>query len=232
MQERVIKWREMNKGRVVTFDQFDKFREESVRESFEKRKQEQISNLLQKVSPRYHDKVFSDFHVDCPEQSVVKKVAQRFVETFHERSKDGTCLIFSGNPGTGKTFLSLIMYQLLAKAGYLVSYEPSLQFLRILKEANFNSHNAYHSLLDSYKRIPLLIIDEVTEGYGGKDGQLAEWEKQMLFALVDVRYHHKLCTLILSNRHKQGLTNRLGDRTIDRLNEKSIFLTFNWKSYR
>ena len=72
----------------------------------------------------------------------------------------------------------------------------------------------------------------MTEGFGGKDGQLAGWEKQMLFTLIDMRYLEKLCTTVISNRSKEEIIERIGERTTDRLSENGITLAFTWESYR
>lgn len=232
MQARVMKWKAMSESRVVSLEQFEAVREASNQQESAKRKQEWIEHQLQKILPLYRDKIFSDFETKIDDQARIKKIAERYVETFSERLQEGSGLIFSGCPGTGKTLLSMIIYQALVEVGHSVSYERTLQFLRSLKDANFTSHSAYQSLLDHQKRIPLLIIDEVTKGYGGKGGCLADWEQQMLFDLIDLRYQLKLCTLVISNHTQSDIISRLGNSTIDRLFEKNVFLSFNWGSYR
>lgn len=216
----------------ATMDQIETLRAESVRVAEEKRRADQIKHQLEQISPRYRDKTFDDFNVDNADQARVKKVARQFVKTFEDRRQDGTCLKLQGNIGTGKTLIANIMLQALAKSGYSVHYEPSLRFLRKLQDKNYESDAALQATLDYYKRIQFLIIDEVTEGFGGKEGQLAGWEKQMLFTLVDTRYHKKLCTAVISNRSKEEIVERIGERTTDRLSENGITLAFTWESYR
>jgi DNA replication protein DnaC len=128
--------------------------------------------------------------------------------------------------------LSLVLYQMLAKRGIRVSYEPSLRFLRLLQEKNFESHAAFENSLHYYRHLPFLVIDEVTEGFAGKGGTLSEWEKQMLFTLVEVRYQANLCTLMISNRTKEECMARLGEAIMDRMIQRNLVLAFNWRSYR
>jgi DNA replication protein DnaC len=216
----------------ATMDQIELLRAESVRVAEEKQRAERINHQLQQVSPRYRDKTFADFNVDNVDQGRVKNVAMQFVKTFEGRRKDATCLKLQGNIGTGKTLIANIMFQALAKSGYSVHYEPSLRFLRKLQDKNYACDADLQVALDYYKRIQFLVIDEVTEGYGGKDGQLSGWEKQMLFTVIDMRYHEKLCTAIISNRNKEEIIERIGERTSDRLSENGITLAFTWESYR
>lgn len=210
---------------------FDTVRANSVKLDEEKRKKDRIDNIIKKIPPRFQEKSFSDYKVDHIEQGKVKQAFEKYFQTFSDRLIDGTCLTLVGKPGTGKSLLSFMLYRALAEAGFSVAYEPSLNFLNLLQEKKFESHGAFQSVLEAYKRISLLIIDEVTEGTG-KGGYLAEWERQMLFNVIDTRYQNKLCTIVISNRNKTDLIDRLGIPIVDRLSEKGMTLAFTWNSYR
>jgi len=221
----------MEARKQFTLEDFEKLREEAVKQEEENRRADKIAQFLQKVPLRFRGKEFTHFHAKNADQKRIKTTLERYVSTFQARIKEGTSLIFVGNPGAGKTMLSLAMYQALAKASFTVSYEPSLHFLKLLQEKKFESHASFQILLDFYKRIQFLIIDESTEG-SGKGGTLAEWERLLLFAVIDARYQEQLCTVLISNRNKEDLTERLGKPSVDRLLEKGITLAFNWESYR
>jgi DNA replication protein DnaC len=232
MEYRLLDMPTLKNSHQATLDQLEIIHAESLKAEQKKQQAERTEHLLQRVSPRYRGKTFDDFKIDHSSQELIKKTAIRFVETFEGRRRDGSCLKLLGNVGTGKTFIALIMYQALAKIGYSVHYESSLHFLRKIQDKNYESDSAFQGLLDYYKRIQFLIIDEATEGFGGKNGCLADWEKQLLFTLIDMRYHEELCTVVISNRNKQEMIERLGERTVDRLSENGITLAFNWNSYR
>lgn len=206
-------------------------REKSTLIEAEKRKAEAIATLLKSVPLRYRTKTFADFMVECDAQNQVKKLIESYANTFGDRLLDGTCLTFLGAPGTGKTFLALILHQYLVHNSFRVEYQPSLNFLRVLQEKQFESYQAGEAFLQYYKKLPFLIIDEVTEGCG-KGAYPADWERHLLRMLIDVRYQASRCTLIITNRGKKELIDRLGEPTIDRLSEKGITLAFNWGSYR
>jgi hypothetical protein len=48
----------------------------------------------------------------------------------------------------------------------------------------------------------------------------------------DVRYQAKRCSLMISNRNKPELIERIGEPSIDRLAECGATLAFTWQSYR
>ena len=204
---------------------------EAIQEEQEKRRLEIINVFLKALPNRFSAKQWEDFHLNYSGQEHCKKIAMNFVATFAERLEKGTCLKFLGAAGTGKTLLSLLMYQFIAKAGFSVKYEASLQFLRLFQEKEFESYSAYQNLLDSYRRIQFLIIDEVSVGVG-KGGYPAEWQRNHLYTLINQRYLNKLPTVIISNHNQDELLERLGEATVGRLSENGLTLAFNWRSYR
>lgn len=231
MEARILKWQEMGTKHAKT-DDFDAIRKESIRKEEEKRRIDRINKQVAKVPFRFRHKTFKDYQATSPEQAKVKIIAERFVATFPERLKEGTSMMCLGKPGTGKTFLSLIIYQALAKESYNVHYESSLQFLRAIQEKRYSSHASFESIIDFYNNVQFLILDEVTESIS-KDGYPSEYDRRLLFEIINQRYaKQELCTLIISNRDKGELINRLGQPIIDRLSEKGIQLIFNWDSYR
>lgn len=231
MEARVLRWQELAKGRASSTSELESFRLESIKREEEQRNAEKTKQLIDKVPQRFRGKIFDDFYIENKEQARIKLLAERYVETFKERLKTGSNLLFLGKPGTGKTLLSLIMYQSLAKAGYQVQYESSTEFLKSLLEIKFKSQALFQMEMLSLQRIQFLIIDEITESIN-KDGVLSLMEKQLLFNIINERYEKQLCTIIISNRDKQSLADRLSLQMIDRLSEKSISLAFNWNSYR
>lgn len=186
---------------------------------------------LQQVPRLFRGKSFADFEAPTSEKRAVKRIAEQFTETFTERLQEGTSLLMHGKPGTGKTFLSLLIYQALVHQDTNVEYQSSLNFLRDTQERKFESFSAFQNVLNHYRQLPLLILDEVTEG-SGKSGSLADWERSILFAIIDARYQEKHCTIVITNRSKEAFTERLGVPVADRLLEQGILLGFSWESYR
>lgn len=228
MQARAIKEFVGNKATMLDYEAI---KADAAKREFEKRRIELLTRILEVIPARFRGKSLESFREDYTAQIYIKKIVERFITTFAERLVNGNCLIFHGRPGTGKTMLSLIAYEAIAKSGFTVGYEPSLQFLRIFKEKEFESNSAFTSLLESYTRKSLLIIDEATEGVG-KYNFPADWERKILFTLINARYEKQLCTIVITNRNKEEMIERLGAPIVDRLSDKGLFLAFDWNSYR
>lgn len=231
MHTKILKWKKPTTDRQAIIDELDAMRREMALQEQEKRKAEKIDRYIQLLPMRFRDKTFANYDVENAGQARAKKIAERFVTTFDERMIAGTPVKLMGKSGTGKTMLSLIMYQELAKSGYSVKYESSLEFLKGLLEIKFHSQSSFNSYLDALRNIQFLIIDEVTESVN-KSGIPSEIEKQLLFKILNDRYENKLCTMVITNRDDAEFIARLGVPITDRFSEGGITLAFNWESYR
>src|SRR5262245_57410649 len=105
------------------------YREEAMEREAKKVRQENIDAALTSVPERFRDKTFADFHVECAEQAEVKRLLEKYAETFLDRLAEGASLIFFGKTGTGKSLHAYVLYQYLIKKGTRVEYQPSLHFL-------------------------------------------------------------------------------------------------------
>lgn len=231
MESRVVEIHEKAGSYEARLLEFEAIREETLRREMEKRRAECIERAIQKIPMRFRNKSFHDYVVENPGQIRIKNLARRYVDTFKERLIDGSCLILNGKPGTGKTLLSLLIYQELAKKGFNVRYESSLEFISELLNLKFKSETVYQNYINAFENIHFLIIDEVTESVN-KGGMPSETEKQALFQIINKRYEKNLCTLVITNRNHEELVNRLGVPMVDRLSEKGISMAFDWNSYR
>lgn len=231
MQARILQWQAKAQDRNNTLQQLEAYKYESAVGEAEKRRLAIINDAMSTIPLRYKHKKWADFQVENDGQQRIKTIMERYAQSFKNRLKDGNNVLFMGNPGTGKTLLSLILYHQLIQAGFRCAYEYSLDFLRSLQEKKFLSSGAFLSSMHFYQQMDFLIIDEVTEG-SGKGGSLTDWEKELLFKLINMRYQQKCCTLVISNRSKEDVRIRLGESTHDRLSDNGIALVFNWKSYR
>lgn len=231
MEARLLELRKKSKIHQLKLQQTDLERQTTIKRNKEAEILARTQNQLNAIPERFKDKLFNDYDAQDREKLKIKTIASRYVETFSDRLKDGTCMQLIGNPGTGKTMISLIMYQALIKSGYTAHYESSTHFLKKIQDSFFESYVKFQREINRYQSAQLLIIDEVTEG-SGKQGYLAEWERKLLFTIINQRYENKRCTMVISNRDQHELIDRLGVATVERLSQKGIVLAFCWASYR
>lgn len=86
------------------------------------------------------------------------KSCRRYALTFTEKSGN---LLFSGNTGLGKTFLSACIARTVADRGYSVVYESAAHLFSNLERAKFSNDEAARKECDKYTTCDLLIVDDL-----------------------------------------------------------------------
>ena len=89
-------------------------------------------------------------------QSILKYVVN-YTNTFSKETTEN--LLFVGNTGLGKTYLSLMIFNQLIKKGFNVIYQPAFNLLSTIENERFNkrSDETYNNVLNA----DLLIIDDL-----------------------------------------------------------------------
>lgn len=119
-----------------------------------------------------------------------------------------TNLLFFGNPGSGKTYLSYCISKAILDKGYLVIYKTSDELIKNLKDIRFNNDSNLESLL---LECDLLIIDDLGAEY------LNEFTITELFNLINKRILSSKKMLISTNLTLPGITKQYSERIASRL---------------
>ena len=165
----------------------------------------------------YSDKKNKEkFNADIsPQKNIenIKKISEKFIFEFDNPEEKN--LLFTGNTGLGKTFLSnCIAYELLKK-GKTVLYQSSSNMLDSIIDYKFgkkeNSENIYNNILN----VDLLIIDDLgTENINSL--KFAE-----LFNIINTRLlnqnNHITKTIISTNLNIDNLFKTYDERIVSRL---------------
>jgi DNA replication protein DnaC len=119
-----------------------------------------------------------------------------------------TNLLFYGNPGSGKTYLSYCIAKAILDLGHLVVYKTSDELIKNLREIRFNNDSSLESLL---LECDLLIIDDLGAEH------LNEFSITELFNIINKRIltHKKM--LISTNLTLPGITKQYSERIASRL---------------
>lgn len=123
-------------------------------------------------------------------------------------SKISTNLLFYGNPGSGKTYLSYCIAKAVLDMGYLVIYKTSDELIKNLREIRFNNDSSLESLL---LNCDLLIIDDLGAEH------LNEFSVTELFNIINKRILTKRKMLISTNLTLPGITKQYSERIASRL---------------
>jgi len=195
-----------------------------AQEEIEHRLQARIARLMKDAKlPR--NKHLEDFEIErIPglSRSLIENLASGNFTNSYEN-----ILIF-GNPGTGKTHLSIALARRWCLQGRKVYYIGAANLVQILLEAKQNLK--LKQLIQKFDRYEILLIDDISYIPFDKN------ETDVLFQLLSERYEMR-STLITSNLPFGKWSTLFKDEittaaVIDRLVHHSTILELNAESYR
>jgi DNA replication protein DnaC len=178
-----------------------------------------------RIPARFIGRTFDSFVAATDAQKRAQTIARDYAEQFADNLKRGQGLIFSGQPGTGKSHLAAAILQAMLERD--VCYVTCLDMIREVRATwRKDSQRSELEVLGTLGALDLLVIDEVGVQYG------TEGEQTIIFDVLDRRYRDVRPTVILTNQDKAGFKTFIGDRTFDRLTETCRWVAFDWSSYR
>ena len=210
-------------------------KEKELAEEQELRKQK-IESILGKsgIKKRYLSRTIDSFSVTA-ENKKSFEVATDYIKNFREYFTQGKGLYLEGQCGTGKTHLAIAIALAIINTGVPVICKTSIDILGDIKRCyERNSEVTEEEVLEAYKTVDLLIIDDL-----GKE-QVTEWSVPVLYSILNERYEALLPTIITTNYNTTALAEKLsakGDTEtataiISRFVESSKRVTMSWADYR
>lgn len=171
-----------------------------------------FENFLSTVYSTDVDKVKYNSDISPRENiEIIKKISQKFIENFDDFNEKN--LLFTGNTGLGKTFLSGCIANELLKRGKNVLYQTAPVMLDTIIDFRFGKtdNSIYNNLLD----VDLLIIDDLgTEC-------MNNMKFTELFTVLNTRLlnsNNKVTkTIISTNLNIQNLFKNYDERIVSRL---------------
>ncbi len=143
----------------------------------------------------------------------VLKLCQYYANEFPHFAANN--LLFHGEPGLGKTFLSACIAKVVAEKGYSVVYDTAGQIFSSFEEGKFSRETQElqeaKSLMQKYLRCDLLILDDL-----GSE-MTTPFVKATLYQLINTRLIEGRHTIISSNFDVEYLQTRYGKQIASRL---------------
>lgn len=180
------------------------------------------------IPERFQDRSLQTFKAENDAQRRALDLATQFAHGFDDAIKTGRSALFVGKPGTGKTHLAVGIGMHLLRQGRPVLFTTVMRAIRRVKDTWHRESTETESQAVAALVFPdLLILDEVGVQFG------SEFEKNLLFDVLNERYEKRRPTLLLSNLPLEEVRAYLGERVFDRLREDGgMRIVFDWESHR
>ena len=158
-----------------------------------------------------------DYYSDKPTPAgysprvVMEKTYQdcrRYGFGFHMASGN---LLFSGNTGLGKTFLSACIARSVADQGYSVVYESAGHLFAALEKARFEANEENRRAAAKYTECDLLIVDDLGTELPG------QFVTAALYSLINDRLLTGKPTIISTNLNSDEIARRYNPQIASRL---------------
>lgn len=199
--------------------------------------QEKVNRLLgaSGIKKRFQQRTFQNFRCDTPERKKNYAAAKEYADNFVYHKEKGDGLYIEGTNGTGKTHLAAAIALQLISEGIPVICKTSSDILGDIKKAFDRKFPPEYEVLDAYKKVDLLIIDDL-----GKE-QCSDWSMSTLYSILNDRYEDMKPTIVTTNYNADGLVNALTPKGFDntkiiaiisRLKETSTVMTMAWDDIR
>ena len=144
----------------------------------------------------------------------IVRVVRRYVTAVDGNLDAGRGLWFTGDVGTGKTTLAMLVSRAALDAGRSVAiYSLPRLLAEIRKTFDEGAERSHLGLLERLAAVDLLHIDDV-----GAE-RTSEWVLEQLYSIVNARYEDERAMVITTNLDHAELREQIGERTVSRLIE-------------
>jgi DNA replication protein DnaC len=174
-----------------------------------------------RIPKRYREVSFDREPLRSIERSnphVVREVRQ-YVGAVAEQLDAGRGLWFTGDVGTGKTTLAMLISKAAMEADRTVAIYSLPRLLGLLRDTYADTAQySLNELIDRLAAVDLLHVDDV-----GAE-QTTPWVLEQLYTIVNTRYEEGKAILLTTNLighdgSDDALREQIGDRTVSRLYE-------------
>ncbi len=182
-----------------------------------------LSNLEERIKVQNFENSDLTVFSRPEEMKLTYNRAYEFCTDFNIGKKN---LIFIGNPGTGKTFLSSCIAKRFLDNKKSVLYLSAVKLSDILddikfKKRNLLSEDEISDYIDFIQNCDLLIIDDL-----GTEFSLP-YSQSQIFDILEMRMLSKKCNIISTNLSLEELASKYSSRFTSRLIENYDVIFFN-----
>ena len=191
-------------------------------------RQEQKKEL---TFPNVGRESFEQFRLDYyPERDNIRalmektfQLCRRYAYSFSEKSPN---LLFSGDTGLGKTFLSACIARTVADNGYSVVYETAGHLFAKMERAKFSGDEQARKECEKYLACDLLIVDDLGTEMPG------QFTTSALYGLINDRMQGGKPMIISTNLTSEEFAQRYNRQIASRLRGSYVRVPFMGEDIR
>jgi len=208
-------------------------REELKRKESERRARIQKLFDLADLGPRFAECTF-DAWIPRPGSEQCFRVARTYADEFTQWAERGEGLLFTGQPGSGKSHLAAAIVNALIPLGKACVFRSVPALLKRIQDTyRPDSRVSESEILAVLQDADLLVLDDLgAERLVESSPTRTSWAESMIYYIVDQRYCWRKPIIVTTNCDLETLENRIGARTIDRLFEMCVLVENRATSYR
>jgi DNA replication protein DnaC len=174
---------------------------------------------LENFNFQYYSKCSRDTEIGISYYDLARlayQATENFINNFAKNpNADG--ILFTGQVGSGKTFLACCIANALLKKGKPILFAVVPDLLDQIRSTYDFARNSEviteFDILDKAKQAPLLILDDLgVHNY-------TEWTKNKIYSILNYRLNQRLPVIVTTNIIPEELEQYLGERTTSRLLE-------------
>ncbi|MDH7578492.1 MAG: ATP-binding protein [Bacillota bacterium] len=197
--------------------------------------QKRLENLFKssQITPEFRQKTFDKFIISGRPKAVkdMFDCARDYAEKFDElRNEERNWMVLLGEPGSGKTYLSIAVANELMKKGIPVLYFQHVEGMSEIKDL-LKQDKTLSCKLEQMKKTALLIWDDLFWGKGSP----RDFELEITFEVLNYRYLNCLPTILNSNHTPSQLyeiNKTIGSRIIERSKSHMVLIQGLESNYR
>lgn len=203
---------------------YEEFLRDILIEAYDMRKENGRKNRIRNAKFPYR-KYLDELKIEYLPEDCRKKLKELKTLNFID---EGRNIILAGNPGTGKTHISIGLGIEACNRGYKVFFTTVASLINELKESK--SEKKLYTFEKKFEKYDMIVADEL--GYISFDKEGSE----LLFTFLSLRAERK-STIITTNLSFDRWNEIFNDAVltaalIDRLTHKSYVINMNGDSYR
>lgn len=199
------------------------------------REQKRLENIFKSshITPEFRSKTFDKFITAGRPQAVrdMYDCARDYAEKFEElRHEENNWMALLGEPGSGKTYLSIAVANELMKKGIPVLYFQHVEGMSETKDLLKQDKTLTYKL-EQMKKTALMIWDDLFWGKGSP----RDFELEITFEVLNYRYLNCLPTILNSNLTPSQLyeaNKTIGSRIIERSKRHMVLIEGLESNYR